>query len=145
MQYNNHYINICNIISIKKFNITKPNDQNSFDSKNINKIFIIKINKHNKLFNIIKRSWITISSANESTALEKLQPVYYKNVTENIHAHTYAYTYTHKHLHSHTLTYKLSKSIWHSPSFIEKASTLAIIFQFRDIAYRVIALLRRYI
>lgn len=56
MQYNNHYINICNIISIKKFNITKPNDQNSFDSKNINKIFIIKINKHNKLFNIIKRS-----------------------------------------------------------------------------------------
>lgn len=73
--------------------------------------------------------------------LSKLQPVLYKNVTENMHTSTYASTCTHKQLH--TLTYKLSKSIWHSPSFIEKASTLAIIFQFRDIAYRV-ALFRRY-
>lgn len=80
--------------------------------------------------------------------LSKLQPVHYKNVTENIHTHTHVCVHICPQAiafaHTRTLTYKLSKSIWHSPSFIEKASTLAIIFQFRDIAYRV-ALLRRYI
>lgn len=90
------------------------------------------------MFNIINwwRSKVTKFNNDQFSEREHRSRTYsqhsIKMWEKNIHARVY------------TLTYKLSKSIWHSPNFVEKASTLAIILQFRDIAYRVVALLRRY-
>lgn len=60
--------------------------------------------------------------------------------TARTHAHTHGLSRSHT-SHSRINFQNLFGTLL---SFVEKASTLAIILQFRDIAYRVVAVFRRY-
>lgn len=71
-----------------------------------------------------------------------LQPALYKNVTENIHARTHTHTHTRTHAYTCINFQNLFGTLLVSS---KRRARLLFILQFRDIAYRVVALLRRYI